>query len=99
MPRQNYGNAIWNGVEWAEDFTIECWIKFSGLNDSLTIFGKDYLNLPEDQRIITSSTTQMNGVRNHLSYNIVLIVELYLILDIQTVLQHQMQILIKTQEY
>ena len=70
LPRQNYGNAIWNGVEWAEDFTIECWIKFSGLNDSLTIFGKDYLNLPEDQRIITSSTTQMNGVRNHLSYNI-----------------------------
>lgn len=70
LPRQNYGNAVWNTVEWAEDFTIECWIKFSGLNDSLTIFGKDYLNLPEDQRVTSASTTAMNAVRDHLSYNI-----------------------------
>ena len=70
LPTQYYSNADWVNPTWKEDFTIECWIKFSGLNDSLTIFSKDYLNIPESQRQVGSSTSDSNVVRNHASYNI-----------------------------
>lgn len=70
LPRQYYSNADWVNPTWREDFTIECWIKFSGLNDSLTIFSKDYLNIPESQRRVGSSSSDLSVVRSHASYNI-----------------------------
>ncbi len=70
LPGQSYSNGNWTNVQWAEEFTLECWIKFSGLNDTLTIFSKDYLNLPAGQRLVGSSTTDPKVVRSHGSYNI-----------------------------
>lgn len=49
-----------------QDFTLECWVKFTGLHETLTLFSKNYENLPFEQR----SSTNSDGAGSAISYDL-----------------------------
>lgn len=52
-----------------QDFTLECWVKFTGLHETLTLFSKQLENLPFEQRSSVGAEGAVSAVSYDLTIN------------------------------